>query len=741
MDALYHQERPQPGGSAGSNDHSRDSGNSRCSGDSGCGKWVSPLHPWDPVPERWVRETARSAMQIIQPHKTPRARLRIAFLSRITDRGCSRHPAPYGVRLARPYFFEVLMRRLLPFVVLFVVTGPLAAQEARLLRFPAAHGDTVAFSYAGNLYRGAAAGGIARRLTSHDGYEMFARFSPDGKWLAFTGQYDGNTEVYLMPSEGGVPKRLTFTATLGRDEVSDRMGPNNIVMTWKNNDEIVFRSRMREPNDFIGQLYTVSVKGGLPKQLPVPRGGFCSFSPDGKKMAYNRIFREFRTWKRYRGGMADDVWIHDFETKKTTNITNNPAVDDFPMWHEDKVYYLSARDKSERFTLFVYDTKPGTTRQLTEFTDYDIKFPSLGDKAIAFEHAGYVYTFDLATEKATKVNIQILEERASVRPSLKDVSKNTGAFEIPPDGKRALFAARGDLFTVPAKEGDTRSLTKTSGVHERNPKWSPDGKWVAHISDASGEDEIHLIPAAGGKSVQLTSSGGPYKYALYWSPDSKKILWADRKLRLMLVDVASKEVKQIAQAKAWEIRDYTWSPDSKWVAYARPEDDTMQKVYIHSLEQNKSFAVTDGWYDSMHPAFSGDGKYLFFVSERDFSPTFGETEWNHVYFDMQKIYFVTLSKDTPSPFKYEDDGGQEKKDDKKEEKKDDKKDEKKEDKKKEVTVKVDTDGLADRLLQLPIARGNYRMLSSVGNTIYYTRSTTGNGVPTFHMFDLATKRS
>src|SRR5438132_4394141 len=233
------------------------------------------------------------------------------------------------------------MARFVAGLVVLVLVQPLAAQEARLLRFPATHGDSIVFTYAGNLYTVPAAGGIARKLTSHEGFEMFARFSPDGKTLAFTGQYDGNTEVYIMSAEGGVPKRLTFTATLGRDDVSDRMGPNNIVMGWKNNDEIVFRSRMIEWNDFIGQLFTVNIKGGLPQQIPLPRGGFCSFSPDGSKLAYNRIFREFRTWKRYRGGMADDVWIHDFETKKTENITNNPACDTFPMWKGDKIYFLS----------------------------------------------------------------------------------------------------------------------------------------------------------------------------------------------------------------------------------------------------------------------------------------------------------------------------------------------------------------------------------------------------------------
>src|SRR5882724_148795 len=387
-------------------------------------------------------------------------------------------PAPAG-HCRNPSAIEVIMRRVLASVLLLAIAGPLAAQEARLLRFPAIHGDTIAFSYAGNLYSVPAKGGVARRLTSHEGYEMLARFSPDGKWLAFTGQYDGNTEVYLMPSEGGVPKRLTFTATLGRDEISDRMGPNNIVMTWKNNDEIVFRSRMHDPTGFIGQLYTVNVKGGLPKQLPLPRGGFCSFSPDGKKLAYNRIFREFRTWKRYRGGMADDIWIHDFESKKTVNVTDNPAVDNFPMWHKDKIYFLSDRDDSQRFNLFVYDTVTAKTRQLTQVMTYDIKFPSLGDKAIAFEYGGHVWTFDLATEKAAQVPIRILEDRASGRPVLKDVSKSVAAFEISPDGKRALLGARGDLFTVPAKEGQTRNLTNSAGVHERNPKWSPDGKWVA----------------------------------------------------------------------------------------------------------------------------------------------------------------------------------------------------------------------------------------------------------------------
>ncbi len=225
--------------------------------------------------------------------------------------------------------------------------------ETRLMRFPATNGKDIVFTYAGDLYTAPLDGGIARKLTSHEGYEMFPRFSPDGKSIAFTAQYDGNTEVYLMPADGGIPKRLTITPTLGRDDVSDRMGPNNIVMTWKNkSDEIAFRSRMKSYNDFIGQLFTVNGKGDLHEQISLPRGGFCSYSPDDRKIAYNRVFREFRTWKRYRGGMADDIWVYDFTTKKTENITSHEAQDIIPMWIGEQIYFLSDRDELKRMNLY-----------------------------------------------------------------------------------------------------------------------------------------------------------------------------------------------------------------------------------------------------------------------------------------------------------------------------------------------------------------------------------------------------
>ncbi|MCU0249658.1 MAG: PDZ domain-containing protein [Vicinamibacterales bacterium] len=594
-----------------------------------------------------------------------------------------------------------------------------AGDEARLLRFPAIHGNQVVFTYAGDLYTVPVAGGVARRLTSDAGFEMFARFSPDGRSIAFTGQYDGNTEVYLIPAEGGIPKRLTYTATLGRDDVSDRMGPNNIVIGWKNDAQILFRSRRTEWNDFRGQLYLASVDGGPLEPLPLPRGGFGSFSPDGNQFVYNRVFREFRTWKRYRGGQADEVWLHDFATKATTNLTGNAAQDIIPMWKGSKVYFASDRDERGRMNLYSYDLGSKQTKKLTTFTEFDVKFPSMGDRAIVFENGGWIYTLDLASERVAKIPVRLREDFDSGRGSIVDVSGSITSYEIAPDGSRALFGARGDVFTVPARFGPTRNLTRTPGVHERNSKWSPDGRWIAYISDATGEDEIWIAPQDGrGAATPVTKGGSNYKYRPVWSPDSRKLMWSDREQRLHIVDIETKVPAQIAESAAFEITDYSWSPDSRWVAYAKPEVEGPQRIYLYSLETKQTTPATDAWFASSEPVFSADGTLLFFVSARSFNPTYGQTEFQHVYTDMSRIYFVTLAKDTKSPFAPRSDEVKIPADAKAAEPK-------AADAKQAggaPAVKVDADGLIARIGVIPTPPANYASLTPVGSRLYYGRA-------------------
>ena len=618
----------------------------------------------------------------------------------------------------------------------------LQAEEARLLRFPSLNGNRVVFTYAGDLYTVSVQGGVARRLTSDPkGFEMFARFSPDGKTLAFTGQYDGNTEVYVMPSEGGEPWRLTYTATLERDDVSDRMGPNNIVMAWKDNETVVYRSRRNHWNPFKGELTLARLSGGVPETLPVPRGGWCSFSPDGRQMAYNRVFREFRTWKRYRGGQADEIWLHDFGTGQTTRLTTDPAQDIFPMWHGDQMYFVSEREESHQANLYVMDMKTRKPRRLTEFTEFAVKFPSMGDTGIVFENGGYLYRLDFQTEKAVRIPVEIHEDMAIGRGGLRDVSKEITTYEIAPDGARGLIGARGDVFTVPAKNGATRNLTQSPGVHERNAVWSPDGKWIAYVSDQSGGDEVWIRPQEGsGEPRALTSGADTYKYEIAWSPDSKRIAWTDKLNRLQFVEVESKQVTPVAQSDAFEIRDFVWSPDSQWLAYTQPEVRKFANIYLYGLAQKNQVQVTDGWFDVGSPEFSSDGKYLFFVSERSFNPTYGQTEWNHTYSDMERIYLVTLTAATKSPLapksdevKPRDDkaaisGAEAKAVSDKDKDKDG--DGAKAAKPSKVVVSVDVEGLTQRITVLPPSASNYGSLSSVGDKLFYLKK------GKLHLFDL-----
>jgi tricorn protease len=626
------------------------------------------------------------------------------------------------------------MKKLILFfaIAFMMASTTMANNDMRLLRFPAIHGNQVVFSYAGDLYTVPLEGGTATKLTTDPkGIEIFARFSPDGKHIAFTAQYDGNTEVYVMPAAGGEPRRLTYTATLGRDDISDRMGPNNIVMGWRNNEEIIYRSRKQSFNSFKGQLFVANINGGLSKELPIVDGGWNSFSPDGKRMAYNRVFREFRTWKYYQGGMADDIWIHDFETRETVQVTDHVAQDIFPMWHNETIYFLSDRDRT--MNLFAYNTGSGQTTKLTHYTDFDIKFPSLGTSSIIYERAGYLYNFDLASQQSTRIPVNIQTDLSSGRMRYIDASKHISTSDISPDGNRVVFGARGDIFTVPAKSGITRNLTSTSGVHERDVSWSPNGKYIAYISDQTGEDEIYIRDQAGAEQpIQLTTNSDTYKYQPIWSPDSKNLMWSDKMGRLNYIDISTKQTTVVANATSFEIRSYTWSPDNNWIAYTLPSTFTVSRIFVYNLKTKETNAVTDEWYNATSPAFDPDGKYLYFVSARDFEPIYSWIEWNHAYQDMTRPYFVTLQKSTPSPFEPENNevkvsaGETEKKDDKAA-------------KDSGVEVKIDFDNIYTRVVQIPVSPGSYWNLTPVEGGMYYVYNARGSQAG-MKYYDLKSKK-
>ena len=603
-----------------------------------------------------------------------------------------------------------------------------AAGEARLLRFPATNGKEIVFSYAGDLYKVPAAGGEAQRLTSHVGYEMFPRFSPDGKTIAFTGQYDGNTEVYTMPATGGEPLRVTYTATNSRDDLGDRMGPNNIVMTWTpDGQRIVYRNRISD--GFSGKLFTVDKEGGLSEAIPLPEGGFCSYSPDGKQLAYNRVMREFRTWKYYKGGMADDIWVYNPNSKTVENITNNVAQDIFPMWIGDEIFFLSDRDRI--MNIFVYNTKTKQTAKVTDFTEYDVKFPSASGNTIVFENGGYIYKMDAATRKAEKVNITLASDNIYARTDLKDGANYVTAASLSPDGARMVVTSRGEVFNLPVEKGVTKNITRSPGAHDRDAQWSPDGTQIAYISDATGETELYLQNAAGGEPMQLTHKNDTYIRGFKWSPDSKKIVYMDRKNRVNLLDVASGKVSLLLQDPMGVPGGVTFSPDSEWLTYTRMGKNEINVVYVYNIAEKKEYPVTDKWYNSSSPVFSADGKYLIFSSARDFNPTYGSLEWNHVYNNMYGVYIALLSKDTSSPFMQKDaevaaSNATPKSGDKKPADK------------KEVAdaslVKFDPDGITDRIVRLPLSPSYYGNFYSDGNKVYYW----GRGGT--KMYDLASQK-
>lgn len=625
------------------------------------------------------------------------------------------------------------------FVLGFFALSAAIAQDSKMMRYPNTSLTELTFCYAGDVYIVPINGGIARKLTSSQGTEMYPRFSRDGRQIAFTGEYDGNREIYTIPTIGGEPKRLTYSMDM--NDVSERQGPDKIIMGWTpDGNSVYYRSRMKSWNVLVGKLYSIDKVGGLPSEYALPKAGYASLSPDGKQIAYNRIFREYRTWKRYRGGQADDIWIYDFDTKQLQNITNHPSQDIMPMWYKNKVYFLSDRDHT--MNLFCYDMTTKQTKKVTNFSEYDVKFPSLGAEHISFENGGNIFTLKLENDYMVMVPISIGDDKIYARTKYENVSDRINYFDLAPDGKRSVVSARGDIFTIPEEKGNILNLTKSSGVHERNPVWSPDGRWIAFISDESGEDEVYIIRPDGSDKTKLTNDAKSYRWELKWSPDSKKLLNSDKTMRLFYIDIETKKTSEIAKSKTWELRDFSWSPDSRWVAYTDFVGNYLSIIYLYSLETGKTTKVSSEFFESSEPIFSKDSKYLFFTSNRSFNPTIGNFEYNFTYNNMTKVYGITLQRETESPFaKYESDETKAIEEERKKEEADDDKSKSKKSKKEkdeDKSASFDLDGIEGRIFELPVPAANYFGLSSFDDKVYYVRTQAGNP-PTLYEYSISKK--
>jgi len=640
-------------------------------------------------------------------------------------------------------FFALIV---LSFVIDFAcLAAAQETQEGRLLRFPDIYKDKIAFMYGGDLWLASSAGGTARRITSHPGRELFPKFSPDGKWLAFTGQYDGNFNVYVMPSEGGQPKQLTFYQGSAQP-LSDRMGVHNQVIGWTPDGKaIIFLSRRDASNGWIKRAFTVSIDGGLPQPMPMDEGGLLSFSADGTKIAYNRIFRNFRQWKRYTGGLAQDITIYDIKNNVVDQvIPHTEYTDTFPMWHGNTIFFTSDRGAEHRLNLYSYDVRSKQVEQLTKFDAFDVMWPSLGPDAIIFENGGYLYSFDLQTREPKKLTIYVSGERDQAMKRWVNASRHITDFDIAPDGKRAVIAARGEVFTVPAKEGSIRNLTQSPGVREKHVAWSPNGHWIAYVSDRTGEDEIYIAPQDGlGAEEQITSGHKGFMFDLAWSPDSSKIAWADKDLKLWYVDVKEKKPVEVDRGKFFEIHNYSWSPDSKWLAYDKNLESGYSVVYLYSLGDRKITAVTSTLNNSYAAVFDPDKRYLYFLSDRDYNEVLGNVDFEFANPKTTRVYVITLTADEPSLFPALSDEVKVKSEEsaaataepelnKKNQKQQPNKKEEKpateekaaqtETKEPPRVFKIDLDGIQNRIVALAVPPANIRSLDASKDAIYYSTS-------------------
>jgi len=604
-----------------------------------------------------------------------------------------------------------------------------AEGEARLIRYPHVVGERVAFVYAGDIWTVPASGGRARRVTSlAEGIEVFPRISPDGEWIAFSGEYAGTRQVYVVPYGGGTPKRLTFYPDVGR--MPPRGGYDYMVLDWTpDGSRILVRANRTPFGRRVGKYILVDPGSpGLEEELQIPEGGPATFSPDGSSLAYNIKSREFRTWKRYDAGRAQDVFIYDLEADECRRVTDFEGTDNFPMWIGSSIYFTSDRGENRKLNLWRYGTVTGDIERITAFEEFDVLWPARGGDRIAFENGGYLYMHDTATGGTAKIDVILGSDKPFARPVYQKVSGNIGSWTISPSGARAAFGARGDVFTVPAEHGPVRNVTRTPGIREREVEWSPAGDRIACLSERSGEYELWLIDQAGSEEArQVTEGSDSWLMGPVWAPGGDRIALADKKNRLWIVDVESGGKRLADRSTFGGISDYSFSPDGRWVCYTKTDGNRMNSIWVYSLDSGEPMRLTGGFTNEREPVFSTDGELIYFVSSRDFM--YSERDWR------DRIYVGTLLEETKNPVEPLSD--EEKPSDKGEE--DDGKEKEGEDGVK--IERVDSEGFDDRVMSLPLpARDRYYGLTAVDGGVAFIEVGDG-GERELKRFDLAKREA
>jgi tricorn protease len=591
-------------------------------------------------------------------------------------------------------------------VMVFAASG---AAQTKLLRFPAIHGDKVAFTYAGDIWLAPVTGGTATRLTAHPGQELFARFSPDGKWIAFTGQYDGDEQVYMVPATGGVPKQLTYYPARG--PLAPRWGWDNQVYDWtRDGSAILFRSLRDSWTLGEDHLYTVSMAGGPAEVLPMPEAGAGDYSPDGSKIVYSPLFRDFRPEKRYGGGQVNDLWIFDLKTNDARRIISSVRSNRDPMWIGNTIYFNSDRDGT--FNLYSYDIATSKIAQITANKLWDVRWPSSDAQGrIVYELNGELQVLDTKTGKSTPISITVNDDGLWKQPSRVSASNQLEDFDISPKAERAVFTARGDIFTAPVEKGSTRNLTHSSGAHDKAAAWSPDGSRIAFLSDMSGEEELYVISPDGfGKPEPLTSGGKAMRYQPVWSPDSKRIAFSDKDGKVFVYSFEDKKVTQVADTSRGLIQDYTWSPRGHFLSFSMTGANNYSSIYLWSEKDGKLRKITDELFNAQNPAWDPDGNYLFYLSDREYAPQISTVEFNFATNRTTAIFALALRKDVKHPFPAESDEASVEKEEKPAAKPPEPG---------QADLTIDFDGLALRVARVPLQADNYGALSAKKGFLLY----------------------